>query len=267
MQVYRGMDIGTAKPSEAERSAVPHHLIDIADPSEDFSVSRFQAAGRAALDSVRDRGRTAVVAGGTGLHFRSVFPPTDLAMRGQLEAEDPAELRTRLLAMDPDAAAYVDMANPRRVIRAIEVAQLTGMTPSARAATPEVEAVRAYAASTPFVGIGVDPGGDLRGRIVERFDAMLASGLVAEVEALEPTMGRVARQAVGYKELIEVLHGRATPAEGRAAAISATVALAKRQRTFFRRDPRIQWLDPEMDASAAFARACEIIAQHDRAEA
>lgn len=263
MQVYRGMDIGTAKPTTAERESIPHHLVDIADPAEDFSVSEFQVAGRVALEDVATRG-TAIIAGGTGLHFRALvdpldFPPTDAAVRRDLEALDVGELRRRLLALDPTATEHVDVANPRRVIRAVEIHELTGETPTKRATSREGVAVRRYEPSVPFVGIGVDPGDVLRQRIVERFDAMLASGLLDEVAGLASRLGRVASQAVGYKELLPVVKGAAPLEEGRQAAIDATAALAKRQRTFFRRDPRITWLDPGTSAQAAFDRSCEII--------
>lgn len=267
MQVYRGMDIGTAKPTADERRAVPHHLIDLVDVTEDFSVSQFQEVGRSALHDVLQRGRTPIIAGGTGLHFRSLvdpldFPPTDAAVRAEIEAQEPDARQERLLEVDPKAGDHVDLGNPRRVVRALEVLQLTGLTPTERSASPEAVAVREYRPVSPFVGIGVDPGEELRGRVVERFDRMLQMGLMEEVRALEPRMGRVARQAVGYKELIDVVHARLTMDAGRSAAIAATAALAKRQRTFFRRDPRISWLE-QRSPDQMFAAACAIIARHD----
>ena len=264
MQVYRGMDIGTAKPSVADRRHVPHHCIDIADPSEDYSVAEFQMAGRDALADIARRGSTAIIAGGTGLHFRSLvdpldFPPTDEALRARLEDEEPATLRRRLLEIDPDAGAHVDLPNPRRVMRAVEVHAITGQTPSERASSERARMVQDYVAEIPCVGIGLDPGPALRDRIERRFDAMLAAGLLEEVARLEPVMGRVARQAVGYKEIIDVISGDIDLAGGREAAISATTALAKRQRTFFRRDPRIEWLPSDVDGATAFTMACAII--------
>jgi tRNA dimethylallyltransferase len=264
MQVYRGMDIGTAKPSPADRRAVRHHCVDIADPSHDFSVAEFQAAGRDALGDIEQRGVTAVISGGTGLHFRSLvdpldFPPTDDELRADLERADPETLRRRLLAIDPRAGDHVDLPNPRRVLRAVEVHAITGQTPTERASSARARMVQDYVAEVPFVGVGLDPGDALRDRIERRFDAMLDAGLVEEVRRLEPVMGRVARQAVGYKEMIDVVSGEIDLAAGRTAAVSATTALAKRQRTYFRRDPRIQWLPPDVDGAMAFTLACAII--------
>lgn len=268
MQVYRGMDIGTAKPTPEQRAAIPHHLIDIADPADDFSVAEFQTAGRRALDEVLARGKTPVIVGGTGLHFRAIvdpleFPPTDPEVRAALEAEDQETLRRRLLVADPAAASVVDLDNPRRVTRALEILELTGLTPFARTMSAAAAAVREYRPLVPFVGIGVDPGESLRAQIHDRFDGMLAAGLLAEVESLAPRLGRVARQAVGYKEMLEVIAGAATVTEGRDAAIAATTALAKRQRTFFRRDPRISWLDTEPGGAPLLALAHAIIEQHE----
>lgn len=246
MQVYRGMDIGTAKPSRAVRAATPHHLIDLVEPSEEFTVAEFQAAGLEALARL-PAGAVSIIAGGSGLHFRSLvdpmsFAPSDAALRRDLEAAPPDSLVVELVAADPEAADHVDLANPRRVIRAVEIYRLTGETPSARGLTAEAEALRAYRSRIPLTAIGLDPGDRLAGRVEARFDAMVASGLVEEVAALAAGLGRTARQAVGYKELIPVVAGRCSLEAGRDAAIRATLALAKRQRTFFRRDPRIRWL-------------------------
>jgi tRNA dimethylallyltransferase len=254
MQVYRGMDVGTAKPGPAQRD-IPHHLIDLVDVSEDFSVVEFQAVGRSVLRDLADRGRTAVIAGGSGLHFRALvdpltFAPSSPEVRRQLETLPAEELRARLLAEDPAAGSHVDLANPRRLVRALEIIAASGLTPSQRAATPEAQAVRDYRAAIPFVAVGLDPGPALADRVRERFDAMLERGLLDEVRELAPRLGRTAAQAVGYKELLPVVVGEASLEEGRASAIRATLALAKRQRTFFRRDPRIRWLAWQDDASA-----------------
>jgi tRNA dimethylallyltransferase len=254
MQVYRGMDIGTAKPGRLLRSRIPHHLIDLVDPSESFSVAAFQAAGRAVLDDLERRGVPAVIAGGSGLHFRALidpldFPPTDTAMRAELEASDPAILVGELLAADPAAADLVDLANPRRVLRAVEIHRLTGATPSDRAASAAARDVREYRAARAVVAIGVDPGEALSERVARRFDRMLEAGLLDEVASLAPRLGVTARQAVGYKELLEVVAGTSSLPAGRERAIDATLALAKRQRTFFRRDPRIHWIAWHDDAA------------------
>lgn len=253
MQVYRDMDIGTAKPDAAVCARVPHHLINLVGPEESFSVAEYQAAGRIVLDDLANSHRAAVIAGGSGLHFRALvdpmsFAPTEPGLRSQLEATPVADLVTELLGDDPDAGAHVDLANPRRVLRAVETFRLTGVTPSQRAGTAEAEALRSYTPRMPLVALGVDPGDGLPARVADRFDAMLDAGLLDEVEALAPRLGRTARQAVGYKELLPVVRGEASIEDGRATAIQATLGLAKRQRTFFRRDPRIRWLAWHDDA-------------------
>lgn len=253
MQVYRGMDIGTAKPSLATREQIRHHLIDVAAPDEEVTVARFQEEGRAALDDIAARGATAIVTGGSGLHFRSLvdpltFPPTDSVARTQLEAEEPEELRAELLDADPEAGRVVDLDNPRRVLRAVEVLRLTGATPTERAAGAEAEAVRSYQPTRSFTAVGVDPGDLLAERVAVRFDRMLDDGLLGEVAALQGRLGRTAAQAVGYRHLLEVVAGDSDLASARERAITATVALAGRQRTFFRRDPRVRWLPWHHDA-------------------
>jgi tRNA dimethylallyltransferase len=247
MQVYRGMDVGTAKPGLDLCRRVRHHLIDLVDPEESFTVAQFQDAGRAVLDSLEAEGRAAVIAGGSGLHFRSLvdpmrFPPTDADVRAELEAAGHEALVGELLAVDPDAARFVDVANPRRVLRAVEIYRLVGEVPSVRAGSEQAHALRSYRAERPFVAVGLDPGDRLEERVRARFDAMLDSGLVAEVASLADRMSATARQGVGYKQMLAVVRGEESLAAGREAAIRATLALAKRQRTFFRRDPRIRWL-------------------------
>jgi tRNA dimethylallyltransferase len=264
MQVYRGMDIGTAKASAVMRREVPHHLIDLVEPEEDLPVAVFQKIGRDALDDIAGRHLTAVICGGSGLHFRSLidpleFPPSDPEVRRAIEALGDASARGRLERIDPEAAEHVDMANPRRVVRALEIAEITGLTPSARSATKEAEAVRRYQSVRDVVIIGVDPGDELAARVERRFDEMLRQGLLDEVASLQDRMGRLARQAVGYKELLPVVAGRHSLSEGRAAAISATRALAKRQRTFFRRDPRINWITWDPNPKRRLDRAYTVL--------
>jgi tRNA dimethylallyltransferase len=247
MQVYRGMDIGTAKADATERRQVRHHLLDLCDPSHDMSVAEFQQHGRRALADLDRREVTPVICGGSGLHFRSLvdplsFPPNDPEVRAELEALDPQAARDRLIHLDPQAADYVDLANPRRVVRALEIVALTSLLPSQRAVTAEAAAVREYKPVVDFVAVGLDPGTDLEDRVVVRFDSMIEQGLLAEVADLAPSLGRLASQAVGYKELLPVVAGEVELGDGRAAAIQATRLLAKRQRTFFRRDPRIHWV-------------------------
>ena len=247
MQVYRGMDIGTAKPTAADRAAVPHHLVDVADPRDPYSVAEFQKAGRAALESIAASGRTAIVCGGSGLHFRALvdpldFPPTDSDLRASLEVRDHESLIDELLEADPEAGRNVDLANPRRVMRAVEVHRLTGATPSERADSDAARAVKQYRSDIDVFALGVDPEDGLAGRVDRRLQAMFADGFVDEVRRLASWLGPTASLAVGYREVLEVVEGRRSEAEALSAAKRATVALAKRQRTFFRRDPRIRWL-------------------------
>ena len=241
------MDIGTAKPSAAIRSEITYRMIDVAEPSDDFDVRTYQGLGRAAIEEeVAHRGRV-IVCGGSGLHFRALvdpmtFAPTDPAVRAELEAMELDDLVDRLLVSDPSAGEVVDLENPRRVIRAVEVEQLTGLTPTARATSPEAADVAGYRPLLSFAAVGIDPGVAVRVRVEARWEAMVARGLVEEVAGLADSLGRTARQAVGYKELIPVVRGDTTLAEATEEVLSATMGLVKRQRTFFRRDPRIAWL-------------------------
>jgi tRNA dimethylallyltransferase len=247
MQVFVGMDIGTAKPDLATRRRFGYRMIDLADPSDEYTVAEFQKVGTAILDEITAGGRDVVIAGGSGLHFRSlvdplVFPATDAALRSELEAMTAGALRAELVAADPAAGEAVDLANPRRVLRAVEILRLTGTTPSERASSDAAAAIRSYRPIRPFSAIGIDAGSILGRRIEERFDGMLAAGLVEEVAGLAPRLGRTARQAVGYRELLPVVQGESDLEPARAEAIRATASLAKRQRTYFGRDPRIRWI-------------------------
>lgn len=262
MQVYRGMDIGTAKATPAERERVAHHLIDIVEPERPFTVAEFQEAGRRAMAEIGGRGAPVVIVGGSGLHFRSlvdplVFPPADPDIRAELEelpAEDAVEA---LLAADPEAGQVVDLANPRRVVRALEVHRVTGVTPSRRRRDPMARDVQQYRPRVPLVALGFDPGDRLPDRIEARLDRMLESGLLEEVALLAPRLGSTASQAVGYKQLLPVVRGERALDGGRRDAIDATRATAGRQRTFFGRDPRIGWLEWDDEVAARVARAVE----------
>lgn len=263
VQVYRGMDIGTAKPSVGDRSRVPHHLIDIVEPEHSFSVAEFKTHGRAAMADIAARAAPVLVVGGSGLHFRTLvdpleFPPTDATVRAEIEALPPGDVVAELLEIDPDAASLVALDNPRRVIRALEVHRLTGLTPSARAAGPAAEAVRAYRPEIDFAAVGVDPGDLVPGRVERRFDRMLKAGFVDEVTALRGRLGPTAATAVGYRQMMRVVEGEWSLEQGRRRSIDATTALARRQRTYHRRDPRIEWLewddDPAVLADVALER-------------
>jgi tRNA dimethylallyltransferase len=264
MQLYRGMDIGTAKLRPDEWLGVPHHVLDIWDVTEPASVAEYQVAARAAIDAIRDRGRVPLLVGGSGLYVRAVleqfeFPGTDPALRAELEAElarvGPGPLHARLAECDPEAAARILPSNGRRIVRALEVVQLTGS--AFVAALPE---------PTPYypaVHIGVDryPGA-LDQLIAERVDRMWAAGLVAEVRALEPGLrvGRTAGRALGYHQILRYLAGEITQEQARADTVAATRRFVRRQRSWFRHDPRITWLDGSSPALAAEALAAAGVA-------
>ena len=165
------------------------------------------------------------------------------------------------MAADPEPAGVVHVANPRRVLRAVEILRLTAATPRARAASAEAEAVRSYRPVRPFSAIGIDAGPILGERVELRFDAMLAAGLVAEVSGLAPRLGRTSRQAVGYRELLPVVEGHGSLTAARDEAIRATASLAKRQRTYFRRDPRIRWIPWHHDSREMLGPALDALAE------
>jgi tRNA dimethylallyltransferase len=249
MQVYRGLDIGTAKPDAAERATVPHHLIDVADPTEEWSVARFQAEARAAVADIQGRGRRALLVGGTGLYVQAVvddlrFPGEDLELRRELEAwtAEPggvaaayAELETH----DPVAATRIDPHNARRIVRALEVIRLTGEPFSSFG--PGVSTFGPTAFPVALVGIWL-PREALARRIEARVTAMQRQGFVAEVDRLRDRLSRTARQAIGYREVLDVIAGRCSESEAFATMTRRTRSFARRQRMWFRRDPRITWL-------------------------
>jgi tRNA dimethylallyltransferase len=250
MLVYRGMDIGTAKPSAADRSRVPHHLIDVAEPEEAFSVARYQALAREALAGIDARGRRALLVGGSGLYFRAVvdeleFPGTDEATRGELEAEaetaGPERLYARLAATDPVAASKIEPGNVRRTVRALEVAAVTG-----RRFSDFAEAWERYPEGR-VRAVGVDLSRDaLADRIEARVASMLSAGLLREVSALleRGLFGWLtSSQAIGYAEFARHLRDELSLEEAVAGTVKRTKALARRQLAWFRRDPRIRWFE------------------------
>lgn len=245
MQVYRGMDIGTAKPTMLERRGIPHHLIDVADPEDAFSVAEFRRLGRQVLS---DSGAPVlIITGGSGLHFRSIvdpmsFAPTDRELRTELEGRDEGGLVEELLRLDPAARSHVDVANSRRVIRAVEIYQLTGETPSMRAGTALADDVRHYVPEVGFEAVGIDPEGDLETRVDLRLTRMREGGLIDEVRRLAPRLGRTARNAVGYREVLSALDEEMSMDEAFTRASFNTKKLARKQRTWFQRDPRIRWI-------------------------
>jgi tRNA dimethylallyltransferase len=262
MQVYKGMDVGTAKPAAEEIARVPHHMIDIVDPEVAFSVAEFQVRGRLAMAEIGGRGARVLIVGGSGLHFRSLvdpleFPPTDDGLREVIEGMSAEEATAELLAADPEAGVWVDLSNPRRVIRALEIHRLTGLTPTVRATAPTADAVREYRPEIPVAVVGVDPGEQLPARVERRLDGMIERGLLDEVDGLRGRLGTTAATAVGYREMLRVVEGEWDLATARKRAVDATTSLARRQRTYHRRDPRIDWLgwqdDPVLLAEAAVA--------------
>ena len=264
MQVYRGMDIGTAKPSSADQAEIRHHMIDLVDPDEDYAVAEFQRTGRAAIAAIAARERPVVIVGGSGLYFRSLvdplrFPPSDPAVRTAVQGMSLSDAVAQLLEVDPGAGNHVDLANPRRVRRALEIVRLEGGTPTERAADPLFERVRNYRPEVPFAAIGVDPGDALGDRVERRIDLMLREGLVEEVSGLADRLGRTASSAVGYRQLLPVVAGTCSVTEGREATVRATMALARKQRTYFGRDPRIRWLAWDPDPAVRHATAGRVI--------
>jgi tRNA dimethylallyltransferase len=249
MQLYRGLDVGTAKATPAERAEVPHHLLDVLDVTQTASVAAYQHAARAAVEQVLAAGRTPVLVGGSGLYVQAVvdeleFPGTDPDLRADLAAEldrlGPAALHARLAAVDPAAAAAVLPSNGRRIVRALEVVALTGRPFAAR--LPEAAAPRYDA-----VLLGVDrPTAELDARIARRVARMFAAGLVAETRALLPGLrdGRTASRALGYQQVLAALEDGDLEAAA-ADTVVATRRFVRRQRTWFRRDRRIVWLAAE----------------------
>jgi tRNA dimethylallyltransferase len=259
MQVYRGMDIGTAKPTAADQAAVPHHCIDLAEPSDDFTVVRFVDAYDQAITMMS--GRPLLVAG-TGLYLRSVLdrfePPGEWPeLRAEFEANpDLAALHARLHALDPAAAGKIDPGNRRRIARALEVCVGSGLPFSSFG--PGLDAYPPIA--TKQFGIRWDRA-VLTRRIDQRVDAMVAEGLVDEVRALEArNPSRTARQALGYKELLEHFDGRCTFADAIAAIKLRTRQFAVRQERWFRRDPRITWIDVKHDSLEALPQIVDTLA-------
>lgn len=257
MQFYRGMDIGTAKITTAERRGVPHHLLDTLDVTEEASVSDFQRQARAIIADIHQRGKRAILAGGSGLYVRAAldvleFPGTDPDVRGQLEADYAAEgsgpLLARLRVVDPISADRVSDA--RRIIRALEVHQLTGRPFSSFMPRRE------YFQPALQIGLAVDRD-QLRERLAQRVHSMVDKGLLEEVRRLDAAglrRGKTAPRALGYSQFLKVLDGGATVEEAVEETIVATRQFARRQLTWFRADPRISWLDwqdPELETRAA----------------
>lgn len=262
MQLYRGMDIGTAKLSEQQRRGVPHHLLDVWPLTKSAAVAEYQARARQVFDEIWSRGRTPVLVGGSGLYVRGAidkleFPGESPGIRARLEDElavaGPAALHERLTALDPLAGTAILPTNARRIVRALEVIELTGK--------PFTATMPAFESVYDAVQIGLDRD-DLDDQVARRVDRMMADGLIGEIRALLPLGLRdspTAGKALGYAQLLDVLddHGAVVGDLGEAVAVTvrATRRFARRQRSWFRRDPRIHWLDPRNADIAASAES------------
>jgi len=264
MQLYRGMDIGTAKLTAAERQGVPHHLLNLWDVRQTASVADYQRLASQVIEEVAARGRVPILAGGSGLYIRAAlgdlnFPGTDPGARERLEAElaavGPAALHARLSALDPAAAASILPSNGRRIVRALEVIELSG--------APFNATLPAYEASRPAVQIGVRvPRADLDRRITVRVGQMWAAGFAHEVRRLEQAGlrdGKTASRALGYAQMLRHLAGEWTLEQARDETVRATRRFARRQESWFRRDPRITWLDAGTGEGELLGRALDVI--------
>jgi tRNA dimethylallyltransferase len=248
MQLYAGMDIGTAKLTVAERRGIPHHLLDIWDVRYPANVAEYQRLARAAIAGVTGRGRVPILAGGSGLYLRAAldeldFPGTDPAVRDRLEWEldryGPGPLHARLATLDPVAAGGILPSNGRRIVRALEVIEVSGR--------PFAATLPQYKSVYPAVHLGLRlPRAELDERIAARVGRMWQAGFVAEVRRLEQAglrAGRTASRALGYAQVLRFLAGEWTEQQAREETIRATRRFARRQEAWFRRDPRVTWLD------------------------
>jgi tRNA dimethylallyltransferase len=263
-QVYRGLDIGTAKASLEERRGIPHHGLDLVDPDEPFTVADFAIHAHAALDSIASRGGLAILAGGTGLYLRAVARgiatdalPRDADVRARLEAEFLAvglePLVERLRAVAPQRAARIDTANPRRVVRALEMATVAG-------GEPDVPAPRGYDGPIAWLGLSVEPAAHaawIAGRARAQFDGGLIEEARGLRERFDPALP--AFSAIGYREAWAVLDAELTREAAIAEDARRNQAFAKRQRTWFRAEPDVRWLDathgPPLEDAVSAARA------------
>jgi tRNA dimethylallyltransferase len=248
MQIYRGMDVGTAKPGPADLESIPHHLVDVRDASEDVSVAEFQSLARTAIEDIFARGKLPLLVGGSGLYFRSVvddlaFPPRAPDVRSELEEEVDTlgveAMYGRLRLLDPVAADRIEPANVRRIVRALEVIEVTGKRFSDNTAWDSYESIY----ELTVVGLTLARPA-LYERLERRVDQMIADGLVDEVKRMQASgLSVTARQALGYRQIIEA----GGTSEARDAIVRATKRFARRQESWFRGDPRITWLEADAD--------------------
>jgi tRNA dimethylallyltransferase len=263
MQIYRRMNIGTAKPTVEEMCGIPHHMIDIVEPDEDFSVGRYVQMAEEVLQGIFARGKTAVVAGGTGLYCDSLIsgrafaPCPQTGRRAELEKRPTDELLKKLQKIDPASAERLSPADRKRIVRALEVYEETGETITAHNEKTKLVPPRHRAV---WLGVDWESRAELYARIDRRVDAMLAAGLLDEIRALlKEGIPETATslQAIGYKEFILALHGECSVEDAAALVKQRSRNYAKRQRTWFRRNPETRWLlrTPEQDFSALFREA------------
>lgn len=250
MQVYRGLDLGTAKPTAAERARVPHHLIDVAELTEAFDAAKFVVLAEKAVREIQARGHVPIFCGGTGLYFKAYLeglgeaPPADEKLRAELESIPPAELLRELEQRDPVTFAKIDQNNPRRVIRALEVIRLTGTSFSAQRADWNSSSIL-HPPSSHFFCLSRSAA-DLHARINLRVDEMFAAGLVEETRQLLRrglAQNKTALQAIGYRQVVEYLRGERTLPETIELVKIKTRQFAKRQLTWFRKHAQAQWVE------------------------
>ena len=275
MQIYKGMNIGTAKPTREEMQGIPHHMIDVAEPGEDFSVSRYCEMATPIVDDILARGKTAIIAGGTGLYMDSLikgndfapFPATGVreALEQRADQEGMEALLRELAAVDPDSAAKLHIADRKRIIRALEVYYETGQTITAhnlrtRAIPPRYDPV--------WLGLDFDPRAALYQRIDLRVSLMLEQGLIREITDLLASgipEKCTAMQAIGYKEFLSALHGAISMEEAADQVRQSSRHYAKRQLTWFRRNPNMRWLirQKEQSADEILAKARQLLQETD----
>ncbi len=273
MQIYKGMDIGTAKPTAEEMQGIPHHMLDVAQPEEDFSVSRYCELADPILQDILARGKTAIIAGGTGLYMDSLIrgnafaPCPSTGCRERLEAQADElgmeAMLQRLRSIDPEAAARLHLADRKRILRALEVFEETGETITAH--NRRTQAIPPKY-SPLFLGLDFDPRALLYGRIDLRVELMLSQGLLAEIEGL--LAGGIpekctAMQAIGYKEFVAALRGEMTVAEATAQVQQASRHYAKRQLTWFRRNEKMHWLVRTSENNEILTAARQFIREFD----
>ena len=258
MQVYRGLEIGTAKPSPQQRQRVRHHLVDVVEVNEPFDAARFSKLAHAAVADIQQRGGVPILCGGTGLYFKAFLeglgeaPSANAALRAELETTPLPELLHELEQNDPVTFATIDRQNPRRVVRALEVIRLTGRPFSAQQSRWNSEPPSPN--SGPFFGL-TRSSDDLRARIDARVDAMFARGLAQETEQLLKcglAENKTAMQAIGYRQVVEHLRGERSLEDTIALVKLRTRQFAKRQMTWFRRQLRMEWLNLQRHARAQF---------------